>query len=601
VLPANDGRGYVLRRILRRAVRHAHHLGAEDLLLHRLVPALQAQMGHAFPELGRADALITETLRGEEARFRETLARGLHLLDEALSDLPTGDPLPGDVAFKLYDTYGFPLDLTEDALRAQGRSVDRAGFEAAMAEQKAKARAAWTGSGDTAEEGHWFALKESLGQSRFTGYERLHETGELAAIVRDGQRVPAAEAGETVALILPHTPFYAESGGQVGDTGWIEGPQGRARIDDVKKRAGGLWVHHGEIVQGRIAQGEAVALQVDGERRNKLRANHSATHLLHAALRHVLGAHVAQKGALVAPDRLRFDISHPTALSEAEIAEVEALVNAQIRGNAPVGTAEMGYDEALQAGALALFGEKYGDQVRVVSMGQEAANDPGDAPQSYSVELCGGTHVARLGDIGLFKIVSEGGVSAGVRRIEALTGEAARRHLLDQEQTLKQAAAALKVAPADLVGRLQALTEDRRKLERELAEARKALALGGGGGASDAEPEQLDGLAFLGRVLDQVPPKDLRGLADGAKNQLGSGIVAFVTVNDGKASLLVGVTEDLTGRVSAVDLVRAGAQALGGKGGGGRPDMAQAGGPDGDKAAAALDAIRAKLREAVAA
>ncbi|MGF1604858.1 MAG: alanine--tRNA ligase [Rhodothalassiaceae bacterium] len=592
VLPSNEGRGYVLRRILRRAVRHAHLLGAEDLLLHRLVPVLQNKMAAAFPELTRAGALITETLRHEEDRFRETLARGLALLDEAVAALPQGSDLPGDVAFKLYDTYGFPLDLTQDALRLQGRSVDQAGFDAAMQEQKRKARAAWAGSGEAAEEAHWFAVHQAHGDTRFLGYDRTEAEGHVVALLQGGEQVEAAGTGESVALVLDQTPFYAESGGQIGDTGTVAGPAGRLSVEDVKKRAGGVFVHLARVAEGRIRVGDKVHLAVDAERRMKLRANHSATHLLHEALRQVLGEHVAQKGSLVAEDRLRFDISHPKPISDSELTEVEARVNAMIRANEEVATRQMAYDEALKAGAIALFGEKYGDEVRVVSMGRDPAKSHGN----WSVELCGGTHVRRLGDIALFKIVAESAVSAGIRRIEALTGEAARRYLLQQEQALKDAAGALKVAPAELVDRVRSLSEERRRLERELAEAKKQLALSGGAKAEQPAQEDVGGTAFLGRVLPDVAPKDLRGMADAAKKQLGSGIVAFIAVNDGKASLVIGVTQDLTGRYNAVDLARAAAAAVGGKGGGGRPDMAQAGGPNGDAADAALQAVRDQLK-----
>ena len=595
VLPSNEGRGYVLRRIMRRAMRHAHMLGAADPLLHRLVPTLTSEMGAAFPELSRAEPLVRETLRGEEERFRSMLERGLTLLEDEIAKLPEGAALPGEIAFKLYDTYGFPLDLTEDALRAQGRSVDAQGFERAMAEQRERARAAWAGSGDAAAERIWFEIRDEARASEFIGYTAEQGHGDVMALIKDGERVEKAREGDEVAVVLNQTPFYAESGGQVGDTGLMTSGEGaRLKVTDTQKRAGDLWVHYARVETGTVRIKESLSLEVDHARRTQIRANHSATHLLHAALRKHLGSHVTQKGSLVAPDRLRFDFTHPKPLGEDEIAAIEAEVNAQIRANTEVATRLMGYEEALEAGAIALFGEKYSDEVRVLAMGEERAED---TRRPYSVELCGGTHVRRLGDIALFKIVSQSAVGAGVRRVEALTGEAARSYLLEEERRLKAAAVALKVSPEDLPERAAQLAETARTLERELAETKKKLALGGGAGAGgEAEPEEVGGVKFIGQTLTGVPAKELRGLADAAKKRLGSGIAAFVTVNEGKAALLVAVTEDLTGRLDAVDLVRTGAAAVGGKGGGGRPDMAQAGGPDGDKAEAAI----ARIREAVA-
>jgi len=595
VLPSNEGRGYVLRRIMRRAMRHAHMLGTAEPLLHRLVPTLTSEMGGAFPELGRAEPLVRETLRGEEERFRSMLERGLKLLEDELAKLPEGTALPGEVAFKLYDTYGFPLDLTEDALRGQGRGVDRQGFERAMAEQRERARAAWAGSGDAAAERIWFEIRDEVGASEFIGYTAEHGHGDIVAMVKDGARVKEAREGEEVAVVLNQTPFYAEAGGQVGDTGVMTSPGGaRLAVTDTQKRAGDLWVHFARVESGTVRPGDSLALAIDHERRTQIRANHSATHLLHAALRKHLGTHVTQKGSLVAPDRLRFDFTHSKPLAEDEIAAIEGEVNAQIRANTEVATRLMGYDKALEAGAIALFGEKYGDEVRVLTMGEERTED-GERP--YSVELCGGTHVRRLGDIALFKIVGQSAVGAGVRRVEALTGEAARVYFLEEEERLKAAAAALKVSPEELPERAAQLAETARRLERELAETKKKLALGGGAGVqSGPEPEDIGGVKFLGQTLEGVPAKELRGLADAAKARLGSGVAAFVTVNEGKAALLVAVTEDLADRLDAVELVRAGAAAVGGKGGGGRPDMAQAGGPDGEAAEAAL----ARIREAVA-
>jgi alanyl-tRNA synthetase len=587
VLPASDGRGYVLRRIMRRAMRHAQLLGAREPLMYRLVPALVREMGAAFPELLRAQPLIEETLKLEETRFRQTLANGLRLLDEATATLRAGDMLAGAIAFKLYDTFGFPYDLTEDALRAHGITVDRAGFDAAMAEQKRAARAAWGGSGQAATDSVWFDIVEDDGPSEFIGYASETAQGQVIALVKDGARVDRATAGDNVAIITNQTPFYGESGGQAGDTGRITTAGLDADVTDTSKPLGKLHVHHAKIVSGAVALGDSVTLAVDHGRRTALRANHSATHLLHAALRNHLGGHVTQKGSLVAADRLRFDFSHQKAMTAAEIAAVEAEVNAQIRANDSVTTRLMTPDEAIAAGAMALFGEKYGDEVRVLSMGT------GDDAR-YSTELCGGTHVGALGDIALFKIVSEGAVSSGIRRIEALTGEAARTYLTEQEDRLKATAAALKVRPDEVAARVATLVEERRRLERELADAKRTLALGGGGKA-EAAAEQVAGVGFLGQVIEGLDAKNLRGLIDDAKKSLGSGVAVVVAVNDGRASVAVGVTDDLTAKVSAVDLVRAAAAAVGGQGGGGRPDMAQAGGPDGAKAADAVAAVRSAL------
>jgi len=586
VLPANEGRGYVLRRIMRRAMRHAHLLGAKEPLMHRLVPSLVAEMGGAYPELVRAQPLIEATLAQEETRFRQTLANGLKLLDEATGSMTPGDTLPGAVAFKLYDTYGFPYDLTEDALRAQGFGVDRTGFDAAMAEQKAAARAAWKGSGAKASEELWFDLAEANGSTEFIGYSSTVGEGEVVAIVKDGQPVQHASAGEKIVLLTNQTPFYAESGGQMGDAGVVTGDKGlRAVVDDTTKPLGRLHAHHMVIENGEVAIGDTVHLIVDAERRDRIRANHSATHLLHAALRKRLGGHVTQKGSLVASDRFRFDFSHPSALTAQEIADIEADVNAQIRANEPVSTRLMTPDDAIAAGAMALFGEKYGDEVRVLSMGRDA----------YSVELCGGTHVAATGDIALFKIVSESAVSSGVRRIEALTGEAARQWLIQRDERLREAASALKASPEEVPARVAALIEERRRLERELADAKKALALGGGGKAETAGPEQVGGHGFIGQVVEGLDPKGLRGAVDELKTRVGSGVAVLVAVNDGRASVAVGVTDDLTAERNAVDLVKLAVATLGGQGGGGRPDMAQGGGPDGAQAAEAVAAVKAAL------
>ena len=593
VMPSNEGRGYVLRRIMRRAMRHAHLMGCTEPLMWRLVPALVREMGQAFGELIRAEALITETLKLEETRFKETLARGLRLLDEATAGLAPGAPLSGETAFRLYDTFGFPVDLTEDALRAQGRAVERDGFKACMERQREAARRAWAGSGDTASDAVWFGIRERVGATEFLGYGTESAEGVIQALVVGGTEIARAEAGDTVALVVNQTPFYAEAGGQVGDTGTIVSAEGaRVRVSDTRREAEGLHVHRGTIEEGTLSVDEAVVLAVDGARRTALRANHSATHLLHAALRRALGDHVTQKGSLVAPDRLRFDISHPGAVAADALDDIEAEVNRLIRQNTPLVTRLMSPDEAVDAGALALFGEKYGEEVRVVSMGDD--EDRADTP--YSVELCGGTHVQRTGDIGLFRIVGESASAAGIRRIEALTGEAARRYSVDLEAALKEAAAVLKVPPADLAGRIGALVDEHKKLKRSLAETRRALATGGGGVSDDAR--EIAGVSFVGRALDGAHPKELRAIVDDLKKRLGSGVYAVASRTEGKAALTVGVTDDLTGRVSAVDLARAGAAAVGGKGGGGRADMAQAGGPHGERLDDALKAIEKALADA---
>jgi len=586
VLPSNEGRGYVLRRIMRRAMRHAHMMGANEPLMWQLVPTLVGKMGQAFPELARAEALITETLRGEEIRFKQTLERGLHLLMGEVEKLGDGEALPGDVAFRLYDTYGFPLDLTQDVLRGQSRAVDTDGFDAAMERQRAEARASWVGSGDTGAEAIWFDLREQCGATEFLGYDKDQAEGEVLALVADGKSVNSASTGSDISILVNQTPFYGESGGQLGDTGAMRGADGLAvEIVDTQIYVGDLHVHLGKVTSGTLRVADALEMIVASGRRGQLRANHSATHLLHAALRKHLGAHVTQKGSLVAPDRLRFDMSHPRALEPSELALIVKDVNEQIRNNSPVLTGQMTPDEAVERGALALFGEKYGDEVRVVSMG---GGDEG----TYSTELCGGTHVGKTGEIGAFTVVGEGAVAAGVRRIEALTGAAALEHFHAQEVQLHTAVELLRTTPADLPGRITALLEERKKLERELSQSRQSLALGGGETKdSDERAKDVAGIKFTGRVLTGMPAKELRGMVDAAKQKLGSGVVAFVAVNEGKVALIIGVTNDLTERFSAIDLVRVGAAAVGGKGGGGRPDMAQAGGPNGDNANGALAAI----------
>ena len=589
VLPSNEGRGYVLRRIMRRGMRHAQLLGAKDPLMHRLVPQLVREMGQAYPELVRAEALIAETLRLEEGRFRQTLARGLSILDNETQSLGSGDKLRGDVAFTLYDTYGFPLDLTQDALRARGIGVDTDGFDAAMAQQKAKARAAWAGTGEAATETLWFPLRERIGASEFLGYDTESAEGVVTALVRDNAEVQVLKEGETGFAIVNQTPFYGESGGQIGDTGTIAGSSVKANVTDVQKKLGDVFAHAVTVTAGELRVGQPVELAVDHARRTAIRANHSATHLLHEALRLVLGDHVAQKGSLVSPDRLRFDFSHPKPITAEELREVEEIANAIVLRNEPVVTRLMSVDEAIASGARALFGEKYGDEVRVVSMGTTQTG------KAYSVELCGGTHATRTGDIGLVSIVGESAVAAGVRRLEAMTGNGARLHLNEEARLLDGLASLLKVPASEAGNRLAALIEERRKLERELTEARKKLAMGGGGEAADSIRE-IAGAKLLARAVTGVEMKDLKSLADEAKARVGSGVVAIVGVaEDGKAGIVVGVTPDMTERFDAVALVRAGSEKLGGKGGGGRRDMAQAGGPDGAQANAALEAIAAAM------
>jgi alanyl-tRNA synthetase len=588
VLPSNEGRGYVLRRIMRRAMRHAQLLGANEPLMYRLVWALVREMGQAYPELVRAESLIEETLRLEETRFRKTLERGLAILDEKSGALKKGDMFDGETAFTLYDTYGFPLDLTQDALRNRGIGVDVASFTDAMDRQRAKARAAWAGSGDTAAEAVWFPLREKLGATEFLGYDTEIAEGVVTALVRDGKEADAAGAGESVAIVMNQTPFYAESGGQVGDTGTMSGDGVRIRVTDTQKKAGDLYVHLGTVEQGTVKPGLALQLEVDHARRSAIRANHSATHLLHEALRQVLGDHIAQRGSLVAPERLRFDFAHTKPISPDELRRIEDIANDVVLENGEVVTRSMALEDARESGARALFGEKYGDEVRVVSMGVPQGNALG-----WSVELCGGTHVKRTGDIGLISVVSESAVASGVRRIEALTGRAARHAANANIQTAKTAAAELKTTLDDMPARVAALIEERRKLERDLAEARKKLAMGGSGGAGAASDIRTVGnVKFLGRAVQGIEMRDLKSLADDGKKQVGQGVVAIVGItDDGKAGVVVGVTPDLTSRFSAVDLVRVASEALGGKGGGGRPDMAQAGGPDGAKADQALAAI----------
>jgi alanyl-tRNA synthetase len=587
VLPSNEGRGYVLRRIMRRAMRHATMMGAREPVMYRLVPALVRQMGAAYPELARAEPLIVETLMLEETRFKHLLERGLHLLSEELSRLGNDKPLPGAVAFRLYDTYGFPLDLTQDALREQNRTVDLDGFDSAMAEQRARARAAWAGSGEAATERVWFEIKERIGATEFLGYSTEAAEGVVLALVAGGAPVSEAPAGTEVAVVLNQTPFYGESGGQVGDTGVIASADGtRVRVTDTQKKLSDLFVHLGVVESGVIRVDAPVVATVDHARRTAIRAHHSATHLLHEALRRELGTHVAQKGSLNAPDRLRFDVSQPRPITADELTRVEAVVNARIRENSEVTTRLMTPAAAVETGAMALFGEKYPEEVRVVSMGVGEGNK-----SAWSIELCGGTHVRRTGDIGYFRIVSESAVAAGVRRIEAVTGAAAESLVLETQSRLNEAAGALRTAPADVPERIVSMQEERRRFEATIADLRRQLATGG----ASAAVEQVNGIALSARDMGDTPARDLKGLAEAIGKQMGSGVVALVSSAEGKASIVVGVSADLLPRVNAVDLVRKAAGAVGGKGGGGRPEMAQAGGPDGGKSKDALDAVRAAL------
>ncbi len=607
VLPSNEGRGYVLRRIMRRAMRHAELLGAKEPLIWRLVPVLVREMGQAYPELHRAEALVTETLKLEETRFRRTLERGLAMLEEAVAQIEAGrisDPrsriLPGNFAFTLYDTFGFPLDLTQDAVRSRNIEVDIVGFNQAMERQREKARAAWAGSGETATSAIWFGLRDEIGATDFLGYETESASGAVRALLRDNRRVSELVIGDRGAVILNQTPFYAESGGQVGDTGIMVGQHARFRVTDTQKMAGDLFVHFGVVESGTLQEGAALVLEVDHARRSAIRQNHSATHLLHEALRQVLGDHVAQKGSLVAPDRLRFDFSHPKAIALAELDKVEDIANDIVLQNAPVITRLMSRDDAIAAGARALFGEKYNEEVRVVAMGQNPAASPGGGnPLGWSVELCGGTHVRRTGDIGLISVASESAVGSGVRRIEAFTGAAARKELNRFRSEMKAIAGDMNVPLAEVMVRAAAIVAERKRLDRELSEAKKKLAMGGGKGDGAGSVRTVGDIKLMARAVEGIDLKELRGLADEGKKKVGSGVVAIVGVTgEGKAGLVVGVTEDLIGRFNAVDLARKGAEALGGKGGGGRPDLAQAGGPDGSKADAALAAVEAALAAA---
>jgi len=593
VMPSNDGRGYVLRRIMRRAMRHAHLLGAKDPMMYQLVPALIRKMGAAYPELGQAQSLITETLKLEETRFKTTLDRGLKLLDDELADLGDGQNLPGAAAFKLYDTYGFPLDLTQDALREKGRAVDTDGFDTAMADQKAKARAAWSGSGESADATIWFDVADTHGATDFLGYDTETAEGQIAALVVGGAEVDKVDNGSAVQIALNQTPFYAESGGQVGDTGLIRTDTGTAEVTDTRKVAG-VFVHIANVVDGQISSGQAAILVVDHARRTAIRANHSATHLLHEALREALGDHVSQRGSLNAADRLRFDFSHNAALTPDQLQQVEQDVNAYIRQNDTVETRIMTPDDARAIGAQALFGEKYGDEVRVVSMGQREGSGKGTDGQTYSLELCGGTHVRQTGDIGVFALLGDSASSAGVRRIEALTGADAFCHLSAQDHRMAELAQELRAQPAEVPARVRALMDERKALSNEVAQLRRDLAMAGGGQTAP-DTKDINGISFIAQVLSGVTGKDLPALIDEHKSRLGSGAVLLIADAGGKAAVAAGVTEDLTPRVSAVDLVKAAVAELGGKGGGGRADMAQGGGPDAANAEAAIAAATAVL------
>ncbi|KAG1649439.1 Alanine--tRNA ligase [Nymphon striatum] len=590
-MPSNDGRGYVLRRIMRRAMRHAHLLGAKDPVMHQLVPSLVGQMGAAYPELGQAQALIEETLRAEETRFKQTLERGLRLLDDELGGLAEGVDLPGAAAFKLYDTYGFPLDLTQDALREKERGVDVEGFEAAMAEQKAKARAAWSGTGEAADSTIWFDIADSKGTTDFLGYDTEVAEGQLLAILKDGAQVDVAPKGDSVQLVFNQTPFYAESGGQVGDSGSVKTDAGSGKVTDTRKAAG-VFIHFVDVTDGELRVGAGTELVVDHERRSSIRANHSATHLLHEALREALGEHVAQRGSLNAADRLRFDFSHNKALSSKELAQVEADVNKFIRQNSAVETRIMTPDDAREIGAQALFGEKYGDEVRVVSMGNAATGKGADG-QTYSIELCGGTHVKQTGDIGMCVVLGDSASSSGVRRIEALTGQAALDHLNAQSEKLVETATSLKSSSEDVPSRVKALLDERKALSNEVAQLRRELAMSGG--AAQVSDEDVNGTAFFAQVLSGVSGKDLPTLIDEHKARMGSGAVLLIAESDGKAAVAAGVTDDLTDTISSVDLVRAAVAELGGKGGGGRPAMAQGGGASAKNSDAAINAAKAVI------
>lgn len=591
VLPSKDGRGYVLRRIMRRAMRHAHLIGAEDPLLHRLVPSLVQQMGAAYPELVQAQAMIEETLLQEETRFRTTLDRGLKLLEDEISQLRPGGSLPGKTAFKLYDTFGFPLDLTQDALRDEKMTVDTEGFGVAMSEQKAKARAAWSGSGEIADDSMWFDLLDTHGATEFLGYDAEKSEGQLLALVEATKELKTVSVGATVQLIFNQTPFYAESGGQVGDTGQIKTDTGTLKITDTRKSAE-LIIHMGTVLEGSVSVGQFAQLAVDQTRRSQIRANHSATHLLHEALRRSLGEHVAQRGSLNDHDRLRFDFSHGQALTPKQLEEVQAEVNKYIRQNSHVETRIMTPDDARAIGAQALFGEKYGDEVRVISMGYLERSKKGTTSNTYSLELCGGTHVRQTGDIGCFILLGDAASSAGVRRIEAVTGSTANIYIQSQQSIISEAANILKVQNSDLTVRAKQLVDERKALKNEVTDLRRNLAMSGGAGAQTSKPINVAGRLFLAEVLQGVTGRDLPTLIDNKKAELKSGAVLLIAESDGKIAVAAGVTKDLTDTLSAVDMVTIAVSELGGKGGGGRADMAQGGAQSAKNAAQAINAVK---------
>ena len=594
ILPSNEGRGYVLRRIMRRAMRHAHLLGAKDPVMHQLVPALVRQMGQAYPELGQAQALIEESLLLEETRFKTTLDRGLKLLDEETKTFVSGSTLSGQTAFKLYDTFGFPLDLTQDALREKGVDVDVEGFNHAMSEQKAKARAAWVGSGEVADESIWFDLADKYGATDFLGYDTNTSEGQILALLQDGNLVDKVSEGDEVMVVLNQTPFYAESGGQIADNGFISIEKNKINITDVKKKAG-IFIHIGKVVSGEISSGASAELFVNDVIRSGICNSHTATHLLNEALRTQLGDHIAQRGSLNAENRLRFDFSHSKSMTQSELREVELEVNNLIRQNSTVETRIMTPDDARKLGAQALFGEKYGDEVRVVSMGIKKDSGKGLTGNTYSLELCGGTHVQRTGQIGAFALIGESASAGGVRRIEAFTGKTAELYHAEQTRILNELASIFKTKSENVIDRVKSLLDERKLLQSEIIDLRKAVAMGSNDEAQNVI--KVNNFNFYVQTFDDLPSKDLRSLVDEHKNRLGSAVILLISGAGGKAAISVGVTSDLVDKVNAVDLVKIAAIELGGKGGGGRPDMAQAGGNDMSNAKKAISLIEKYLKE----
>ena len=594
ILPSNEGRGYVLRRIMRRAMRHAHLLGAKDPVMHQLVTALVRQMGQAYPELGQAQALIEESLLLEETRFKTTLDRGLKLLDEETKTFVSGSTLSGQTAFKLYDTFGFPLDLTQDALREKGVDVDVEGFNHAMSEQKAKARAAWVGSGEVADESIWFDLADKYGATDFLGYDTNTSEGQILALLQDGNLVDKVSEGDEVMVVLNQTPFYAESGGQIADNGFISIEKNKINITDVKKKAG-IFIHIGKVVSGEISSGASAELFVNDVIRSGICNSHTATHLLNEALRTQLGDHIAQRGSLNAENRLRFDFSHSKSMTQSELREVELEVNNLIRQNSTVETRIMTPDDARKLGAQALFGEKYGDEVRVVSMGIKKDSGKGLTGNTYSLELCGGTHVQRTGQIGAFALIGESASAGGVRRIEAFTGKTAELYHAEQTRILNELASIFKTKTENVIDRVKSLLDERKLLQSEIIDLRKAVAMGSNDEAQNVI--KVNNFNFYVQTFDDLPSKDLRSLVDEHKNRLGSAVILLISGAGGKAAISVGVTSDLVDKVNAVDLVKIAAIELGGKGGGGRPDMAQAGGNDMSNAKKAISLIEKYLKE----